>query len=70
MMGLSIVLALVITIVGFVIAPTAAVNLFKGFISNTIVLNLIEGILRILIFVLYILAISRMKDIKTLFQYH
>ena len=70
MMGFSLVLALVITIVGFVIAPTAAVNLFKGFISNTIVLNLIEGILRILIFVLYILAISRMKDIKTLFQYH
>lgn len=39
-------------------------------IGNTIVLNLIAGVIRIIIFVTYILLISKMKDIKRLFMYH
>ncbi len=70
MMTLSVVIALAISIAVFVILPTIVVNWMKGICSNVIVLNLIEGLLRIAMFILYIVAIRNMKDIKTLFQYH
>ena len=70
MLVLSVVIALAISIAVFVILPTVVVNWMKGICSNVIVLNLVEGLLRIAMFILYIVAIRRMKDIKTLFQYH
>jgi len=43
----------------------------KGVISSSrIIFNLVDGLLRISMFILYILLISRMKDVKRLFQYH
>ncbi|MBR9690198.1 DUF1385 domain-containing protein [Candidatus Woesearchaeota archaeon] len=44
----------------------------SGFIttSDGFMFNLIDGVIRILVFLLYILAISKMQDVKTLFQYH
>lgn len=70
MMTFSIFLAVIITVVVFVICPTVIINWLDGIIKNTIILNLLEGILRIVFFVIYVLAISKMPDIKTLFQYH
>lgn len=70
MMIASVIIALIISIAVFVILPTIIVNWLKHLTSNAFVLNLIEGILRMLMFVLYILAISKMPDVKTLFQYH
>ena len=70
MMTLSVIIALAISIAVFVILPTIVVNWMKGICSNVIVLNLVEGLLRIAMFILYIVAIRNMKDIKTLFQYH
>lgn len=70
LMILSVIIALVISIAVFVILPTIIVNWMKAVTTNAIVLNLIEGILRLAMFVLYVLAISKMKDIHTLFQYH
>jgi uncharacterized protein YqhQ len=67
---LSVVIAIVFTIGIFVIAPTWAVNLLDRWIPNDVVLNIIEGVLRILLFVLYVLLISRMKDIQTVFMFH
>ena len=70
MMTLSVIIALAISIAVFVILPTIVVNWLKRFCANVIFLNLIEGLLRIAMFILYIVAIRGMKDIKTLFQYH
>lgn len=70
MIGISVAISLLITIVVFVIMPTYSVNLLKHVTKNTIMLNLAEGILRLAIFVLYVLAISKMIDVKRLFQYH
>ena len=70
LMTLSLVLAVIISIVLFVIFPTWVVNFLGKWITSTIALNLIEGILRILIFVGYILLIRRMEEINTLFRYH
>lgn len=66
----SVIIALLFTIGVFVIGPTWVVNLFGVVTSNEIVLNLIEGALRIVLFVLYIVLVSRMKDIQTVFEYH
>ncbi|MFZ3208617.1 MAG: DUF1385 domain-containing protein [Geobacteraceae bacterium] len=38
--------------------------------SSNIVFNLVDGVIRVVIFLLYIWSISRMKDIKRVFQYH
>jgi len=67
---LSVVLAILFTVGIFIIAPTAVVSVFKHLTANEVALNLIEGVFRIALFVIYILIISRMKDIQTVFQYH
>jgi len=62
--------------VGFVILFFIALPYFLtslvGFTEEKrpILFNIVDGIIRILIFLIYIVAISFMKDIKTLFQYH
>ncbi len=70
MIGISVAISLLITVVVFVIMPTYSVNLLKHVTKNTVLLNLAEGVLRLLIFVPYALAISKMNDVKRLFQYH
>jgi uncharacterized protein YqhQ len=68
--GVSMVIALVLALVMFGIAPTFLINLLKTFTNNTIILSALEGLMKITIFVGYLLAISKMKDIKRVFQYH
>ena len=70
MLWSAVIIAIVISLGLFVIFPTWVVNLAGKWIKSAIVLNLIEGILRILMFVAYIAAIRQMEDIKTLFRYH
>jgi uncharacterized protein YqhQ len=70
LMTTALLFALVITLVFFIILPTWVVNFLGKWVTNAFVLNLVEGVLRILIFVAYILAIRNMEDIKTLFRYH
>ncbi|MBK5263002.1 MAG: DUF1385 domain-containing protein [Peptostreptococcaceae bacterium] len=70
MLYFSVFLALLFTVGIFIIGPTALVDIAGRFVENEIVLNLIEGVLRIVLFVIYIALISKMKDIKTVFQYH
>ena len=66
----SVVISLVISIGLFVLLPTWVVDLCRHFTENKIALNLIEGCLRIIMFVAYIAGISQMNDIKRVFQYH
>lgn len=68
-MALSIVLALAIAIPVFFIMPTLVAGFTKKLLSPILV-NLLEGLIRILIFLLYIVLISRVEDIKRVFQYH
>lgn len=70
MLYFSVILALIFTVGIFIIAPTAAVNLLKHITKNEVILNLAEGVLRIVLFVLYVAIISRMADIKKVFQFH
>lgn len=70
MIYLSVVFALVMTVGIFILLPTFAVNWLSMFTDSHILLNLAEGILRIAIFIIYVAAISKMEDIKRVFQYH
>ena len=71
MMYISVVLSLLFVIGFFVLLPTWIVNLAKrAGLENVILLNLIEGVLRICMFVTYILLVRRMPDIRRTFEYH
>ena len=70
LLALSVVLALAFSIVIFMLMPSAVVGWCEAFTNNIIVLNLIEGVVRMLIFILYIWLIAKMEDIKRVFQYH
>ncbi len=64
------VLAVVFAVGIFVVLPSYLTTLFTKSLRNESMRAIIEGGLRILIFILYILLISIMKDIRRLFRYH
>lgn len=68
--AMTMVFALVLGIGLFVILPTYAAKAIHTSISDPILLNLLEGLLRLVIFFAYIFGISRMKDIQRVFEYH
>lgn len=70
LMIFSVVLAIVMSVGLFMLLPTAIVGLVGKVTENILLLNLAEGITRILIFMLYVVLISKMNEIKTVFQYH
>ncbi len=59
-----------LAIVLFVVIPTYAAKYLHSTATEPWLLNILEGILRLAIFVGYIAAISQMKDIQRVFQYH
>lgn len=70
-MALSMGLGLLLGAVLFVVAPAFITNLIVGeYDSNTLAWNVVDGILRIAVFVFYIWLIGRMEDIKRMFAYH
>ncbi len=69
-MGLTVALSIVLAIGLFMVLPFLISNLFRKVLSSELALGVIEGVVRVLIFVGYIAAISRMKDIQRLFMYH
>ncbi len=54
----------------FIVLPYFLSGLLKDYIRNESLMTIIDGGIRIAIFILYILAISLMKDIRRLFMYH
>ena len=54
----------------FMILPTIVTNFFKERVESSIELNLIEGAFRITIFLIYVVAVSKLEDIKRVFEYH
>ena len=61
-MGLSIVL--------FFLLPMIIGGFFDGIVKSTLGINLIEGVVRMTIFMIYMLAVSRMSEMKRVFSYH
>lgn len=70
MMGLTVALSVIIAVALFMLLPFLISDFLGRYIRNESIVALIEGLLRILIFVGYIVAISLMKDIRRLYMYH
>ena len=69
--GISVVLSLILSIGLFMVLPTFIGGWVNGFLgSNAHVRAVIEGFVRIGIFLVYIVLVSQMKDIKRVFMYH
>jgi uncharacterized protein YqhQ len=62
--------ALVFGIAVFFLVPLFATNALRDHLQNSIVFNLIEGLIRVAIFVLYLYVIGLAKDIRRVFSYH
>ena len=54
----------------FIVLPYFISSLFESFIRNRSLMSIIEGVIRIALFLLYVWGISAMKDIRRLYQYH
>ena len=70
MMGLTMAFSLILAVGIFMILPYFISDLLKVYIRNDSLTAIIEGLIRIVIFVLYVVMISVMKDIRRLYQYH
>lgn len=70
MMTLTILISVVLAIAIFMVLPYFLSNILKGFIKSRMILTICEGVLRVLIFLGYILLVSRMEDIQRTFMYH
>ena len=70
LMVLTTIISFAFAIAIFMIAPYALSEVIGKYVRNESLIAIIEGVLRIVIFILYILLISLMKDIRRLFQYH
>lgn len=71
MMYLSVFFSLIISIGMFILLPNFVSSLIvPNKEANVVLYNLIESILRISIFIVYLLLVSKMKDIKRVFEYH
>ena len=67
----SVVLGLAFSIALFFVLPSLLGSFLNRFVTtNEIVRNLLEGLLRIVIFLAYMFLVSRMKDMRRVFSYH
>lgn len=70
LMGLTVAASIVIAIGIFMILPYGISLLFRNYISSQWLIALLEGVLRLLIFLGYVAGISLMSDIKRVYMYH
>ena len=68
--GCILVFSLVIAIFFFTFLPTTIVNFFRGFFEHPLALSALEGVIKMVILIGYLAAVSQMSDIRRVFMYH
>ena len=68
--GMAVAMGLGLSILLFFLLPMVIGSFFDKWIHSNLLLNLVEGVVRILIFVAYMLLMSRMNEMKRVFAYH
>lgn len=68
--GFAVFLGLGMSIALFFLLPMLISSFFDQWIHNNLLLNLIEGLVRMVIFMTYMLLVSRMNEMKRVFAYH
>ncbi len=69
-MAVTMTFSAVLAIIFFLVIPTYGAKFIPGVAESTVRLNIVEGILRLAIFLLYIWGISLTSDIRRVFEYH
>ena len=68
--GCILVFSLIIAIFFFTFLPTTIVNFFRGFFEHPLALSALEGVIKMVILIGYLAAVSQMSDIRRVFMYH
>ena len=68
--GCAVAMGLGLSILLFILLPAIIASFLDSLIQSTLVLNLVEGLVRMTIFLGYMLMVSRMKEMKRVFAYH
>jgi uncharacterized protein YqhQ len=68
--GLTVALSLALAIGLFFVVPVGATSLIKQQLGSSVLFWIVEGVLRTAIFIGYLAAISRLNDLRRVFQYH
>lgn len=66
----SLIFSVILSIGLFVILPTLLAGFVKNYTENSVLINLTEGLIRIAIFLIYMILISKLDDIQRTFMYH
>ena len=70
LMALAVVISIVMSVALFMVLPVLITNLFSVFITNQFLMAFIEGMMRLAIFIGYIILAAKMPEIKRVFMYH
>ena len=68
--GIAVAMGLLLSIGLFFLLPMVIGGFFDKIITSTLLLNLVEGVIRMVIFMAYMILVSRMPDMKRVFSYH
>ena len=68
--GVAVAMGLGMTILLFFLLPMLVSGFFDRWISNTFLLHLLEGVVRMVVFMSYLLLVSRMQEMRRVFSYH
>jgi len=66
----AVVLAAIFAVGLFILLPALLSSLIRPLIQSNVVVNFVEGLIRLGIFLIYITLVSQMKDIRRVFEYH
>lgn len=66
----SFIMAMIFVVLLFVLLPAFLTGLTKQLVADGFWKSLLEGVMRISFFLIYVLAVAQMKDIKRVFEYH
>ena len=70
LIGIAVALGLCMSIGLFFLLPMVVGSFFDRWIDNLLLLNLVEGLIRVVIFAAYMILVSRMSEMKRVFAYH
>lgn len=70
LMAMAILVSILISVALFMVLPVLVSNLFSKTIENNALVSLLVGILRLIIFIGYVVAVAHMPEIKRVFMYH
>ena len=68
--GIAVFVGMAMSIGLFMLLPMLIGNIFTRWVESLLVIHLIEGLIRIVIFIAYIVLVSKMKEMKRVFAYH